>query len=377
MAFYVILRPWKERYVDRFSLKGLSIGGLVARVPIVQGGMGVGISLSGLAAATANAGGIGVIAAAGIGLLEPDGFTDFLGANIRALRREIRKARELTKGILGVNIMVALSNFADMVRTAIDEGIDIIFSGAGLPVNLPEYLKGSIRTRLVPIVSSGRAAALIAKRWRDKFGYRPDGFVVEGPKAGGHLGFKREQLGDPAFALQKIVPEVIEAARPFADEDRPIPVIAGGGIFSGADIREFLDLGAAGVQMATRFVATCECDASPAFKQSYVDAKEGDLEIISSPVGMPGRAIRNRFLDDVEEGGRKPYSCPYHCIVTCDHQKAPYCISLALLNAQKGRLDNGFAFAGSNAYRVKEIVSVQGLVDSLAAEYAASRPRGR
>jgi len=352
--------------------KSLRIGDLVARIPIVQGGMGVGISLSGLASATANAGGVGVIAAAGIGLLEPDGYTDFLGANIRALKREIRRAKELTKGVLGVNIMVALSNFADLVRTAIEEGIDVIFSGAGLPVNLPEFLKEGARTKLVPIVSSGRAAALIAKRWIDKYGYRPDAFVVEGPKAGGHLGFKRDQLEDPKYALEKLVPEVIQAIAPYADGDTPIPVIAGGGVYSGSDIRKMVELGASGVQMATRFVATDECDAAAAFKESYIAASPEDLVIISSPVGMPGRAVNNRFLEDVAAGKKAPYSCPYHCIVTCDSAKAPYCISLALLNAQKGRLDQGFAFAGANAPRVDKIVPVQELVDSLEEEYRSS-----
>lgn len=355
------------------TMPSLAFGELVARIPIVQGGMGVGISLSGLAAATANAGGVGVIAAAGIGLLEPDGFRDFLGANVRALRREIRRARELSKGVLGVNIMVALTNFADLVKTAIEEKIDIIFSGAGLPVNLPEFLAGS-KTKLVPIVSSGRAAALLAKRWLDKYGYLPDGFVVEGPMAGGHLGFKPEQLDDPAFALEKLVPEVVASVRPFEESSgKKIPVIAGGGIYTGADIKKFLDLGASGVQMATRFVATEECDADPAFKQAYVDAQAGDLRIIKSPVGMPGRAIGNAFVQDVEEGRKKPFACPYHCIVTCQVDKAPYCISLALLNAQKGRLDKGFAFAGSNAYRTEKIVPVQALVDELSREFAEAQ----
>lgn len=354
------------------SWKSLRIGDLVARVPIVQGGMGVGISLSGLASATANAGGIGVIAAAGIGLMEPDGFSDFLGANIRALKREIRRARELTQGILGVNIMVALTNFSDMVKAAIDEGIDIIFCGAGLPVNLPEFLREGVRTRLVPIVSSGRAAALIAKRWLDKYGYRPDAFVVEGPKAGGHLGFKAEQLDDPRYALENLLPEVIQAIAPFADGETPIPVIAAGGVYTGADIRAMLDKGASGVQMATRFVGTEECDASPVFKESYVSSTESDLEIIASPVGMPGRALHNSFLKAVVEGKKVPYSCPYHCIVTCDPKKAPYCISLALLNAQRGKMNKGFAFAGANAPRVEKIVPVKELVDTLEKEYRAS-----
>ncbi len=356
------------------SMKPLAIGDRVARLPIVQGGMGVGISLSGLAAATANAGGIGVIAAAGIGLLDPEGLKDFVGANVRSLRREIRRARELSKGILGVNIMVALTDFAELVKAAVEEGIDVIFSGAGLPVNLPSFVKGT-KTRIVPIVSSARAAVLLAKRWLDKYDYLVDGIVVEGPKAGGHLGYKVSELEDPAFALEKIVPEVVEAMKPFEENSgRAIPVIAGGGIWSGADIRKFLDLGAAGVQMATRFVATEECDAAEAFKDAYVQAEEKDLKIIKSPVGMPGRALSNKFLDEVEAGERKPYTCPWHCIVTCDVEKAPYCISLALLNAQKGRLDRGFAFAGANAWRVTKILKVQELMDSLVAEYEASAP---
>lgn len=354
------------------GFKSLNIGGLVARVPIVQGGMGVGISLSGLAAATANAGGIGVIAGAGIGLLDPEGVKDFAEANIRMLRREIRRAREMTKGIIGVNIMVALNDFAALVRTAIEEKIDIIFAGAGLPVNLPEFLTEGAKTKLVPIVSSGRAAALIAKRWLDKYGYRPDAFVVEGPLAGGHLGFKKDQIEDPAFQLERIVPEVVEAVKPFAGPDGPIPVIGGGGVYSGADIRRIMDLGAAGVQMATRFVATEECDADPAFKQTYVDATESDLTIISSPVGMPGRALKGPFLDEVTAGKKTPYVCPYHCIVTCDPQTAPYCISLALRNAQKGNLKYGFAFAGANAWRVNKIMKVAELVDELEREYAAA-----
>jgi nitronate monooxygenase len=356
------------------GLKSLKLGNLVARIPIVQGGMGVGISLSGLAAATANAGGVGVIAAAGIGLLEDDGIKDFLGASLRGLRREIRRARELTRGVLGVNIMVALSNFSDLVKAAVEEGIDIIFAGAGLPVNLPDFVKGS-STMIAPIVSSARAATLILKRWKDKYSYAADAVVVEGPRAGGHLGFKRDQLCDGNFALERILVEVVEAVRPFGEEGgRPTPVIAGGGIYTGTDIRRILELGASGVQMATRFVATEECDASLSFKNSYIEAREEDLEIIASPVGMPGRAIRNGFLDDVASGLRRPFSCPFKCIVTCDYEKAPYCISLALLNAQKGCFDRGFAFAGANAYRVESIVKVGELVDSLVAEYDASGP---
>jgi nitronate monooxygenase len=353
--------------------QALCIGDLTASLPIIQGGMGVGVSLAGLAAAVANAGGIGVIATAGIGMIEPDLFQHFEAANLRALRKEIRRARGLSKGILGVNIMVALTNFGELVKTALEEEIDIIFSGAGLPLDLPHYRRGGDRTKLIPIVSSGRAARIIAKRWIDRYDYPPDAVVVEGPRAGGHLGFKAEQLDDPAQALELLLADVLAEIRPFeAKARRRIPVIAGGGIYTGADIYRILQLGAAGVQMATRFVTTHECDASIDFKEAYIRASRDDITIIRSPVGMPGRAIRNRFLDDVSAGKKMPFTCPYHCIVTCDYTNSPYCIALALINAQRGRMAHGFAFAGENAYRATEIVSVPELVATLLAEYHAA-----
>jgi NAD(P)H-dependent flavin oxidoreductase YrpB (nitropropane dioxygenase family) len=359
----------------------LKIGDIVARVPIIQGGMGVGISLSGLASAVANEGGIGVIAGAMIGMNEPDVAKNPLEANIRALRKEIRKAKEMTRGILGVNIMVALTNFADLVKTSIDEKIDVIFSGAGLPLDLPRYLKEAseqgkeeVRTKLVPIVSSARAASIICKKWLNRFDYLPDAFVVEGPKAGGHLGFKPEELDDPEFALEKVIPQVIEAVKPFeAQRNRRIPVIAAGGVYSGDDIRSYIDMGAAGVQMGTRFVATHECDADDRFKQAYVDAKQEDVVVIKSPVGMPGRAIRSQFVKDVDEGRRQPVKCAFHCIHSCKVEKSPYCIAAALLNAKKGNLNKGFAFSGTNVHRVDKIQSVKELVDSLKEEFEASR----
>jgi len=356
-------------------LKNLNIGGLKAKIPIIQGGMGVRISLSGLAPAVANEGGIGVIATAGIGLSEPDSFADFLGSNARALRSEIRKARQMTKGILGVNIMVALTDFADMVKTAVEEKIDIIFSGAGLPLNLPEFVKDVGQTKLAPIVSSARAAGVIIRKWLGKYDYVPDAFVVEGPLAGGHLGFKTEQIQDPVYSLERLIPEVIAEVRPYEDKhQKSIPVIAAGGIYTGADIRRFMDLGASGVQMATRFVCTDECDASREFKQAYLESKKGDLMIIESPVGMPGRAIRNRFLEDVGAGKKKPFHCPYHCIITCKRQTSPYCIALALSSDYKGKLNRGFAFAGANAYRNDRIVPVRQIFAEVMDEYAGEVP---
>jgi len=352
------------------TIPKLRLGDLTVPLPIVQGGMGVGISRSGLASAVANEGGVGVIAAAMPGISEPDIRTDPDGANIRALQREIRQAHKKTKGILGINIMVAMTNYGTMVKTAIDEGIDIIFSGAGLPLDMPSYLTNGSKTKLVPIISSGRAAKILCKKWLNKYDYLPDAFVVEGPKAGGHLGFKAEQLDDPAFALENLVRDAVEAVKEFEIKyERRVPIIAAGGIYTGEDIRKFLDMGAAGVQMGTRFVATNECDADEAFKKAYIDAKKEDLVVIKSPVGMPGRAIRNDFIAHVNNGTKKPFRCPYHCIKTCDSEKSPYCIALALANARDGRLKNGFAFAGSNAYRVNEIISVKELIDSLKEEY--------
>jgi nitronate monooxygenase len=361
------------------KLPELHFGDQIAKLPIIQGGMGVGISLSGLATAVANEGGVGVIAAAMIGMGEPDVGKNPNEANIRALREEIRKAKErMTQGLLGVNIMVALTNFTDMVRTSIREGSDVIFSGAGLPLDLPKYLREEFpgelaekaRTKLVPIVSSGRAAAVLCKKWLMHYNYLPDGFVVEGPKAGGHLGFKPDEIDNPDFQLEKILPEVVEAVKPFEVENgRRIPVIAAGGIYTGADIAKYLELGASGVQMGTRFVATHECDADMAFKQAFINARREDVTVIKSPVGMPGRAIFNDFLQAVREGRKKPFKCPFHCIKSCDITTTPYCISQALVSAKRGILKHGFAFCGENVWRVDKITSVKELIGGLRQEF--------
>lgn len=356
------------------KMKSLTIGDLKAKLPIIQGGMGIGISLSGLAAAIANQGGIGVIAAAGVGMSEPDYNTHFKESNIRALKEQIQKARDLSKGIIGVNIMVALTDFADMVKTAVDEKIDIIFSGAGLPLDLPKFLNGTSKTKLVPIVSSGKAARIIAARWIRKYNYSPDAFVIEGPKAGGHLGFKEDQLDNPEYALENIIKDVISEIKPIEEQSgKKIPLIAAGGIYEGKDIRNIMKLGVSGVQMATRFVNTIECDASDEFKNCYIAAKKEDIGIIKSPVGMPGRAIINKFLKNTLLGKKKPYKCPYHCIRTCDYEKSPYCIAVALSSAKKGKMNSGFAFAGENAYRATGNTSMKELIATLINEYNHSK----
>ena len=348
----------------------LKIGELEVKIPIVQGGMSVGISLSRLTSAVAKVGCIGVIGAAGIGMLEPDFSRNFKEANKRALIKEIRKTKEITNGIIGVNIMVALSDFDELLLVAIEEGADLVFLGAGLPLKVPMDILKKFSTKVVPIVSSARAANIIFRYWAKNYNQVPDSVVVEGPLAGGHLGFKKEQINDPNYTLEKILPEVISVMKTFEQQfNKSIPIIAAGGIYTGADIHKFIQLGAQGVQMATRFVATYECDADVKFKEAYVKCKKEDLIIIDSPVGLPGRAIRDIFLDEVSAGIKKPFKCPWKCLKGCDYRKSPYCIALALTNAKRGNLDNGFAFAGANAYRVDKIVSVKELIETLLTEF--------
>ena len=351
-------------------MNNLKIGNLTARVPIIQGGMGVGISLNGLASAVANEGGIGVISCAGIGLIYRNSAKDYMEACIIGLKEEIKKTREKSSGIIGVNIMMALTNFGDMVKTSIAEKVDVIFAGAGLPMDLPKYRTEGCVTKLVPIVSSARAARIICEKWKTLYDYLPDLVVVEGPKAGGHLGFKTNQIEDENFSIQKLIPEVVHEVALFEEKyNQEIPVIAAGGIYTGEDMYNIMQLGAKGVQISSRFVTTNECDADIKFKETYINAVEDDVEIIQSPVGMPGRALKGEFLDKVRRGETAPKSCPYNCLHTCDYKKVPYCIIVTLYNAYQGKMDKGYAFAGSNAYRATKISSVKEIIDDLISGY--------
>lgn len=350
-------------------MKSFNIGELKIRVPIIQGGMGIGISLSKLASAVANMGGVGIISTVAIGLTGNEYKLGYKKGNIAAIRREIRKARSLTSGVLGVNIMSVLTDFADMVKTSIAEGIDIIFSGAGLPLDLPSYLSKGSKTKLVPIVSSGRAASIITQKWQQNYAYLPDAFVVEGPKAGGHLGFKANALEEVSNTLENLVSDVVAVARGIKEKfNKEVPVIAAGGIFNGRDIVEIMKRGASGVQLGTRFVATRECDASEEFKQAVVDAREEDIQIIKSPVGMPGRSIFNRFLKEAADGQRRPAVCKRNCLKSCNPKTTLYCISDALLAAFRGNLNDGFAFVGANAGRIHRISTVKEVFDELQEE---------
>ena len=347
-------------------MKSFFIGNLEVKLPVIQGGMGVGVSLSGLASAVANEGGIGVISCAGLGLIYHKSHGDYLSKCISGLKEEIQKAREKSKGIIGVNIMVALSDFAELVKTSIAEKVDVIFSGARLPLDLPSFLKKDSVTKLVPIVSSSRAARIICEKWKNNYDYLPDAIVLEGPKAGGHLGYKENQLEDSHYSLEELLPQVVSEVQVFEQKyNTHIPVIAAGGIYTGEDIKRMMDLGASGVQLGTRFVTTEECDASLAFKESYIQARQEDIEIIKSPVGMPGRAIHSHFLDKVKEGLKRPKVCPFNCIKTCDISRSPYCIVTALYQAFQGNFENGYAFAGSNAWRTERISTVKETIQEL------------
>ncbi len=349
------------------ALPTLRIGDLEINPPIVQGGMGVRVSRAGLAAAVANEGCAGVIATVGLGRFEDHPGSEYVRINGEGLRDEIRRARTLTNGVLGVNLMVALTDYANLAAVAAAEAVDLIISGAGLPLDLPGFVAGK-PIKLVPIVSSARALNIICKKWQRAYGRLPDAVVVEGVLAGGHLGFSFEEASEgTAPDLDTILTEVIAVARRF---EPPIPVVAAGGIFDGADIARVLRLGAAGVQMATRFVCTDECDVHPRFKQAYLDARKEDITIIRSPVGLPGRVLNNAFVERVKRGETVPFRCAYKCLKTCSPRTVPYCIAKVLVNAAEGRLDEAFVFSGANSYRIDRIVPVRELIAELAADAA-------
>ena len=350
----------------------LQIGNITADIPIVQGGMGVRVSLSSLASAVAEEGGIGTISSIGLGDLEASK-NEYEKVSREALEREIRKAKSMTNGHIAVNFMGVLSNADDLITAAVREGIKIIVYGAGLPIKLPSLVEDS-SVNLVPIVSSARVAELILRVWNKRYERTADAIILEGPLAGGHLGFSEEQLYQPEkYSLENLLPEVLETVKVYEDKyGKKIPVIAAGGIFNGKDIARMLSLGAAGVQMGTRFVCTVECDVSQEFKQSYLDAKEEDIAIIKSPVGMPGRAIHNKFLKDLEIKGKLKIKCPYRCLSVCKVSEAKYCIALALVNSYFGDVDHGLIFCGQNAYRCDKIVTVKELISGLLAELEAA-----
>lgn len=348
-------------------MKALKIGELTARIPVIQGGMGVGISLSGLAGSVAACGGVGVISTAQIGYRDPEFEKNPIKTNLRVIGEEIQKAREIAKGgILGVNIMVATKQYAEYVKAAVKAGIDLIISGAGLPMELPKLVAGS-KTKIAPIVSTVKAARVICRFWDHHYQRMPDLVVIEGPKAGGHLGFSRKQLEEfTPVTYDQEIRGILAEVKKYADKyGKKIPVVVAGGIFTREDMLHAMELGADGVQMGTRFVTTWECDASEAYKQTYLHAKKEDIVIVDSPVGMPGRAIRNRFLEEKESRRESIKKC-YQCIVTCNPANTPYCITRALVHAAKGETDDALLFCGENAWRCEKMEHVADIMAEFA-----------
>ncbi|MDP8261738.1 MAG: nitronate monooxygenase family protein [Candidatus Ancaeobacter aquaticus] len=348
------------------KLKPLIIGDLKINIPIFQGGMGIRVSTASLASAVAKCGAAGIISGVVLGYGTDLNETDFAQASIKGLQKEIRMAKEATDGPIGINILLAVSNYEDLVKIAVEEKADFLVTGAGLPLKLPELTEGS-PIKLIPIVSSGRAAELIIKTWNKRYNRVPDAIVVEGPLAGGHLAFKSEDLkAGTAESLEDLVSDVLKPVKEYENSlGVSIPVIAAGGIFDGKDIARFIRLGASGVQIATRFVTTHECSVSEKFKQLYVDATKDDIVILDSPVGMPGRSIKTKFVEKIMNNEKISYKCPYHCLRACNPKIAPYCMTGALCNAVIGDIDNAVVFAGSEVHRINKIVSVKELIDEL------------
>lgn len=351
--------------------KSLTIGDKIARIPIIQGGMGVGISRSSLAGAVAKEGGVGIISSAQIGYDEEGFEKDQNGCNLLAIRKHIRKAKEIANGngLVGINVMMALKNYKAHIKEAVAAGADLVVCGAGLPTDIPEFIDRESGTKMAPIVSSLRAAKIILKIWDKKYQRTADLIVIEGPEAGGHLGFSMEQLEDTTqIAFDKEITDIIGYKKIYEEKyKKSIPVIVGGGIYDNKDIRHVLSLGADGVQIASRFVATYECDASDDYKQAYIHASKEDIRIVKSPVGMPGRALRNEFIRKLETQ-REPVEKCYNCLAKCNPATVPYCITKALIDAVKGNVEKGLIFCGANVDRINRLYTVHELMQELIKE---------
>lgn len=347
------------------NMKPLIIGDLKARVPIIQGGMGVGVSRWRLAGSVAREGGVGIISTAQIGYDEPDFENKQIPTNLKAIKKHIDLARGIAKGgIVGVNIMVATKQYDSYIKAACEAGADVIISGAGLPIKLPELVKG-YNIKIAPIVSSLRAASVILRMWDRKYKRTADFIIVEGPKAGGHLGFTKEQLEDKKFDFDTDIKNIVNHIKEYENKYKvKIPVIVAGGIFDRDDIKHVFELGADGVQISTRFVVTKECDASEGFKRAYLNAAKEDIEVISSPVGMPGRAILTPFIKKVAQGNVPVGKC-FNCLENCNPKEIPYCITKALIEAVKGNIDKGLVFCGENAYRLDKMTTVKEIFEEL------------
>ncbi len=355
-------------------LPRLRIRNLDLTYPILQGGMGVGVSWDGLAGAVAREGCVGIISAIGTGyhasaspqlrLGRPDG-TESLNPP-KTLEGIVRSAlkRADGHGAVGVNILCAIEGYEAAVRASVAGGAQLIISGAGLPLALPDYV-GDADVALVPIVSSARALGVICKQWQRKYNRLPDAVVLEGPESGGHQGFSVEACEDPNHTLENILPSVLAERDKWGD----FPVIVAGGVWDRGDIERFLAMGASGVQMGTRFIGTFECDAHPSFKDTILKARAEDIGLMKSPVGMPARGVRTALQARIEAGTAPAIRCVSHCLQPCQNGKGAlavgYCIADRLADAYRGDKENGLFFSGTNGSRLKELLSVHDLIEEL------------
>lgn len=351
----------------------LKIGSKTARIPVVQGGMGVGISRWRLAGTVAREGGMGTLAAQGIGQV-----TDLLPQShrrkdphgVEAVEAEVRRAQQESQGngIVAINIMMAITHFDPLVDAAVRAGADAIVTGAGLPMDLPDKVSGS-GVALIPIISSARAAKTITRYWKERYNRIPDAFVIEGPLAGGHLGFSREQLDAPECQLEALLPAVAEQVAPYGD----IPLIAAGGVWDRQDAQRMMALGAHAVQLGTRFVATQECDAAQHFKDLLLRCRQEDITVTRTSVGLLGRVMRTQLVERFEKGQFPGFKCTYHCLKSCVAHEVSYCLADHLSDAARGHED-GFYFVGANGHRVREILPVAELLRRLLEGEPATAP---
>lgn len=358
------------------SFKSLKIGKYIIQKPIVQGGMGVGISWDKLAGTVSAEGGLGVISAVGTGYYENkvhakklvadrplDALNFYSAEGFGAI---IKNARKICGDKpLAANILYAINDYGRVVTDACEAGIDIIITGAGLPTNMPEFTEGYPDVALVPIVSSAKALKIICKRWKQRYNRVPDAVVLEGPKSGGHQGFTYEQCSMPENQLENLVRPVVEEAALWGD----IPVIAAGGVWDKKDIEQMISLGARGVQMGTRFIGTHECDAHDNFKQVLINAKKEDIQLMASPVGYPAQGVRTNLTALVEKREGPAIKCISNCVSPCNRgeeaKAVGFCIADRLSDAYEGNLETGLFFSGTNGYRLTEIISVKELMRKL------------
>ncbi|MBU1864696.1 MAG: nitronate monooxygenase family protein [Candidatus Omnitrophica bacterium] len=344
-------------------LPELKIKNFTSRFPVIQAGMGVRVGIGKLAGAVINAGGMGVIASVGLGNYAHADGRSYVEESNHQLINELRAARSISggKGPLGINVMVALTNYESLVRTAVQEGIEFIISGAGLPLRLPAYVDE--KTALIPIVSSGRALHLIMKTWKRKYNKRPDAVLIEGPLCGGHLGFSFEQLKHPERCSIDILFKEVQDV--LGEEGKDIPVIEAEGVNTREDIERCITMGFAGVQIGTRFICVDESGMEPSGQEMYLKATRDDVVIIQSPVGLPARVLKSPLIERIQRGEREKFNCPYRCLVTCDKKTVPYCIAEALLSARAGDKEHGLFMTGANVEPIKSVISVAEFFETL------------